>query len=684
LIGYYQKAQALAQKRLDEIGWTKREALMADEKPLEQAFNYLMRNSGKPFVARNLQVEVKKLLKQTQQPTLLLIEAAMGEGKTEAAFYAHLRLQAQLEHRGLYVALPTMATGNAMFTRTATFVNEHAAGRTLPVDIQLLHGATPLNELYQTLQEKLRPNSDADDDKLENIAAQEFFTHKKRALLSEYGVGTIDQALLSVLNIKHQFVRLWGLGNRVVVIDEVHAYDTYTSGLIVTLVRWLHALGSSVILMSATLPKNKRNEILEAYGGETKETEAYPRIFKVSGGVTTLQIFEGDSKRKQTIKLEPTTSDISTLTTLIQEQLKHGGCAVCIVNTVDRAQSLYEKLHDIEKYLFHARFPANDRAEIENKVIAKFGKEATLENGKRPAKAVLIATQVVEQSLDLDFDVMLSDLAPVDLLLQRAGRLWRHERTKRPVTTPKLFVTGLLHEGELPDLHTHYWDRVYNPFILYKSWEQLKDCTTITLPDDIDPLVQRVYDGAELSLELSESAKTQIKNDLEAFKQIQLIDLKDSENAVISRVGSKGDLQLRDALETREEDDAPNGKPIALTRKGDASTLVIPLFKLGQSYFLDAAGKRPYDEKKPLELFLRSVRSSRLSVVGCSQPKKFIPSALEKHNKQEGIDKTFAAWRDHALLRSCVPLILNEEGLLRLNKAIVELHPELGIRYYAE
>jgi CRISPR-associated endonuclease/helicase Cas3 len=295
-----------------------------------------------------------------------------------------------------------------MFDRTATFINEQAAGRTIPVDLQLLHGATPLNEMYQQLQGKLRPNTDTSrDDRLEYVAAREFFTHKKRALLSEYGVGTVDQTLLSVLNIKHQFVRLWGLGNRVVVIDEVHAYNTYTSGLILTLVRWLHALGSSVILMSATLPKATRTKILEAYGGENQDTNEYPRIFKVSESVTTLETFAGDSARRQEIRLEATSSSIEDIANLIQQQLQNGGCAVCIVNTVNRAQALYEHLSGVEKYLFHARFPAEDRAEIEKKVIEKFGKEATLENGKRPTKAVLIATQVVEQPLDLDFDVML-------------------------------------------------------------------------------------------------------------------------------------------------------------------------------------------------------------------------------------------------------------------------------------
>ncbi|MDW8426848.1 MAG: CRISPR-associated helicase Cas3', partial [Meiothermus sp.] len=424
LPGYWEASQALARKRLAELGWTKRTPLVSQARPLREVFDYLAKASGRPcFMPRPLQLWVKRLVRDIKQPTLLLIEAAMGEGKTEAAFYAYLRLQAQNGHRGLYVALPTMATGNQMFERTAKFLNAQAKGLEVKLDLQLIHGATQLNELYQKLQGKIQPNTEQEVELLESIEARAFFTHKKQALLTEYGVGTVDQALLTVLNIKWQFVRLWGLGNRVVIIDEVHAYDTYTSELILTLVRWLHALGSSVILMSATLPKEKRKKILEAFGGQNQDSDHYPRIYKVSGGQTTLVRFKGDKTRTVTVGLQAVESDLEAIVKLLDEKLANGGCAVCIVNTVDRAQELYQKIPHLGPMLFHARFPAEDRARLEGEVLARFGKEATLENGQRPQKAVLVATQVVEQSLDLDFDLMVSDLAPVDLLLQRAGRL---------------------------------------------------------------------------------------------------------------------------------------------------------------------------------------------------------------------------------------------------------------------
>ena len=678
LRSYFEEARRAARERLSELGWTKRSPLVRDERPLEDVFAYLTREDGKPFTPRPLQKEVKKLLREPLAPTLLLIEAPMGEGKTEAAFYAHLRLQAELDHRGLYVALPTMATGNAMFSRTARFLNEQAEGRTVPLDLQLLHGATELNEQYTSLQAKVRANLPSEDrrvETLEHVQAREFFTHKKQALLSEYGVGTVDQALLTILNIRHQFVRLWGLGNRVVVIDEVHAYDTYTSELVKWLVRWLYELGSSVVLLSATLSKKSRGELLKAYGGEDKSTEKYPRIFKVSAGETELVPFEADASRRTDLALHKFSADLNAIVRLLEQNLVNGGCAVCIVNTVDRAQELYKKLQGFETYLFHARFPAEARADIEKSVLERFGKDASRENGKRPHKAVLVATQVVEQSLDLDFDLMVTDLAPVDLIIQRAGRMWRHKRppSERPIPKPQLFVAGMAHEEELPNLAPHYWDKVYQPYILYKTWEVLRDQDRLVLPDHIDGLVQRVYDGAPVGVELSPEALEKMKADQTSFEKENTVDENDGKGVVISQVRKNGTLSLREPEVTRvrEEDDKPNRRPLVQTRKGPPSITVIPLFEISGSYFLDADAQRPYERKKPLETFKRSVRLSR----------RGLPPELEKHNAASGIDRVFEHWSKEPLLQNCVPLVLNAAGYIEVSKTKIKLDEVLGIVY---
>jgi len=259
LAAYYQNAKVRAVQKLDGIGWFQRETLMPEPQSLEAVFAYLGK-PDQPFKARPLQAVLERLLEGINTPALFLVEAPMGEGKTEAAFYAHLRLQSASGHRGMYIALPTQATGNLMFERAKAFLNRYGKSRRL--DLQLLHGASELVEAYQ----KIRVRTNTPEGGEEGVEAQVWFSHRKRGLLSEYAVGTVDQALLGILPTKHQFVRLWGLGNRVVVLDEVHAYDTYTSGLIESLVRWLWALDSSVVLMSATLPKSKREALLKAFG----------------------------------------------------------------------------------------------------------------------------------------------------------------------------------------------------------------------------------------------------------------------------------------------------------------------------------------------------------------------------------------------------------------------------------
>src|SRR5207302_2459034 len=212
-----------------------------------------------------------------------------------------------------------------------------------------------------------------------------------------------DQSLLAVLNVKHQFVRLWGLANRTVIIDEVHAYDTYTSGLIFSLVRWLHALGSSVVVLTATLPAAKRRELLAAAGAADAPEATYPRLTRVAASRAEVASFPAHPQ--PAINLESAPADVLALARLLADLARRGGCVACIVNTVQRAQALYQALRGgaVALWMFHARYPAEKRQRLEELVAGLFGKE-----GARPERGVLVATQVVEQSLDLDFDTMVT------------------------------------------------------------------------------------------------------------------------------------------------------------------------------------------------------------------------------------------------------------------------------------
>lgn len=670
LAAHYEEARHKARAALDAIGWSHRVPLKSRSVSFSEAF---------PFDPRPLQETASALVSHAESPSLVLIEAPTGEGKTEAALHAHLLLQGVVGHRGMYVALPTMATGNAMFERTRSFLE--TCERSDPPDLQLLHGASLLNESFADIRlRNVQAETDASEDRVGHVVAREWFTHKKRALLSEYGVGTVDQALLSILNLKHQFVRLWGLANRVVVLDEVHAYDTYTSGLLDTLLRWLRALGSSAIVMSATLPPSRRKTVIETYGGDASASGEYPHVTVVSGGATRTKTFR--ARDMPTYQLRAAPRDAVALADSLRRAAEHGGCVACIVNTVQRAQAVYtalghgdpirgdhvtygKRVGPTQAMLFHARYPAGERQAREARVLELFGKDAA----NRPSSAVLIATQVVEQSLDLDFDVLYSDLAPVDLLLQRAGRLHRHERP-RPVSheAPVLHIAGIDTNETPPDLSEHAWDRIYEPYVLLRTWHALRGAREIRPAEDVSELIARVYDSEEIPDDLSEDTRG-------AFSEARdkMTRRRDDEAHWATRVGlGRPDDYLRNVAPIPLADEDDEGFPDALrarTRLGDRSVTAVPLYQVGDRLYVDAGGAQPVSvDTEPSfpearRLYMRSVSLSRRDVV----------AELTSHDPPKG-------WEESPLLRKCRPLRLSD-GAARLGSAVVTLDHELGIVY---
>ncbi|MBS3933336.1 MAG: CRISPR-associated helicase Cas3' [Truepera sp.] len=675
LAEYYRGAKLQAAQKLDSLGWFKRETLTAKPQALEEVFAYLGK-PGQPFRARPLQAVLERLLEGVEDtPALFLIEAPMGEGKTEAALYAHLRLQVANAHRGMYIALPTQATGNLMFERVKEFLGQYGKSRRL--DLQLLHGASELVEAYQKI--RVRPNTPDQSD--EGVEAQAWFSHRKRGLLSEYAVGTVDQALLGILPTKHQFVRLWGLGNRLVVLDEVHAYDTYTSGLIESLVRWLRALDSSVVLMSATLPKAKRESLLKAFGAQSFPGKPYPRIIRAFAG-DHAPVAETFAAREQpTIAVRAVPFELEALAQRALEQVRSGGCAACIVNTVKRAQDLYRALANnpdgVEVYLFHARYPLEERLYRERLVKIKFGKKSSL-GRRRPRKAILVATQVVEQSLDLDFDVMFTDLAPVDLVLQRAGRLYRHARKaeeRHAHTEPVLWVAGLEGEG-VPIFGDS--ERIYERYVLLRSHLALKDRTQIDLPGDIDRLVQEVYTEPPPQ-GLSEEWKTALE------QALARMDKKDSRERDEAFYAAFGEPDETDWLEPQtfpklpDDDPNPDDDPSLLhTRKGSPSATVVLLQQVEGRLCLDTGGKEAVSLAAKLDLseakriLARSVKLSRHELTRNGF------EVLKAHRKSQGL--AAKVWSETPLLAHAHPVVL-EAGRAVLEELVLELDPELGVVY---
>lgn len=654
---YWQDAQERAARALQELGWRETVTLLQDEH--EGTAALLSRMTGKALAPRPLQSAVEELLRGIAEPPLVLIEAPMGEGKTEAAFLAFLRLQRRFGLRGFYIGLPTQATGNAMFERAVRFLQAFADQHDVQLDIQLAHAGAELVESYQALRGVYGEPG-------EHVAAASWFAKPKRALLSPFGVGTVDQALYAVLHVKHHFVRLWGLASRVVILDEVHAYDVYTGGLIEKLLRWLKRMGCAVILLSATLPRAKRQELLAAWGVAENEETAYPRLLLAEGGrISSRTII---AREQAPIALRALSESLEAIAEAVRNLTAEGGCIAVIVNTVDRAQTLYSMLEDTvgdaaEVLLYHARFPADQRQAIEQKVLAHFGKECA-----RPERAILIATQVAEQSLDVDFDAMITDLAPVDLVLQRAGRLHRHPR-QRPEAhrEPVLYVAGLDGDGP-PDLDATRWKYVYQPYILLRTWQQLRARQNLRLPQDIDPLVQTVYDDGPMDDFVDPSiAESQDK----AYGQY-LADQQEMRQRMKNVALDAGAPDLFALIDTPQAREAGEGGLEVVTRLGEASLAVVPLWADARGW-RERSDAPPFDPQRSLDrdraraVYARQLRVSRKALIEAvkAQPKP-------------------PAFAESPYLRDLYPLILDDESKTMAGNLQVRLDPCLGLVYEKE
>lgn len=369
-------------------------------------------------------------------PQLVIIEDMTGSGKTEAALCLAHRLMTNGQAQGLFLGLPTMATSNAMYERLSEAYDRLFQEKSHP-SLILAHGARLLSEKFRASL-KIAPSEKLPEGDGGAECAAWLADNRKKALLAAVGVGTIDQALMAVLPARHQSLRLFGLARQVLVVDEVHAYDTYMHELLCTLLRFQAMLGRSAILLSATLPLNKRRELAAAFAQgmenaavpELKET-GYPLVTSVSAAGAMEQPVDHRKGTERTISVE-LLHDEQTLVQALVRAAKQGGCACWIRNTVFdvlRARELLTERYPADKIIvFHARFALCDRLRIEQEILNRFGKKAA----KERAGYIVLASQVIEQSLDLDFDLLATDLSPIDLLLQRFGRCQRHDRQRPP------------------------------------------------------------------------------------------------------------------------------------------------------------------------------------------------------------------------------------------------------------
>lgn len=590
--------------------------------------------------ARPVQAAAARIAWETKDPGLLIIEAPMGEGKTEAALAAAELMAYRYGMGGVCVALPTMATTDAMFSRVDEWLER------LPEvegsdekSIYLAHGKSRLNEQFQGIireswRDSHRVHTDDDGKSDSGVTVSEWMLGRKRGMLSNFVVCTVDQVLMGALCMRHLSLRQLAIMNKVVIIDECHAYDLYMRQYLDRLLEWLGFCHVPVILLSATLPSGQREGMVSFYltgrkaGSHSENTstsgnekpkcmaaflknkptsssleepeepdaanlpsrDAYP-LLTYTEGQQQKWVEVPASGRCVSVSAEFIGDDIETLKKMLGNLLKDGGCAGVICNTVGRAQAAAQALAECygedSVMLDHSRFMDIDRFKTEETLRDLLGPHATAENGMRPRRLIVVGTQVLEQSLDIDFDVLVSDIAPIDLLLQRLGRTHRHSRGIGEFSRPeslrraRCFIRGIVEWHEDGPKFASGIVNVYDEATLLESAAMLemtseKAATEIALPHDIPALVRKAYsDDAKASIPREWSARYEracegraIKNDSKKTRAQSyllhdvaravknndcLIELADSQQVNEDLLDSdKGQRAVRDTQETVE------------------------------------------------------------------------------------------------------------------------------------
>ncbi len=452
-----------------------------------------------------------------------------------------------------------------------SFVLAHSRRDTHPSFLDIVNASADGEEAY----DGSKSNGETEKDQTgEAQCAAWLADNRKKALLAHVGVGTIDQALIGALPAKHQSLRLLGLARNVLIVDEVHAYDEYVSELLARLLRFQATMGGSAILLSATLTQRQRQHLCQAFRAglwpevsaddaaeEARENALRVELeergtFPLVTHCTRTHLDESDerslppderSKHHVTVEFIepefvalPEAGKASELKSKLKKRLANevpptveaafdtvrdrllavaraGGCACWIRNTVDDAVDGFKLLggEDNDRVtLFHARFALSDRLnEKEAFVLEHFGPGSTPEQRRGQ---ILVATQVVEQSLDLDFDYLVSDLAPIDLLIQRAGRLHRHRRGKDENERPdglRAPTLGVFAPAYTDDPHETWFKEIFpkaryvypHTGILWRTAKALKQTGRVHIPEDARPLLETVYapdtpEGKDLAL----------------------------------------------------------------------------------------------------------------------------------------------------------------------------------------
>ncbi|MER7195455.1 CRISPR-associated helicase Cas3' [Streptomyces flaveolus] len=672
------------------------------------------------YAPRPSQAMVVEVVRRMGGPGIVVIEAPMGEGKTEAAQAGAEILAARFGAEGVFVGMPTQATSDPMFTRTRQWLE--AIGDQHASRVVLLHGKRAFNREWKALLEDAGEHADEafrgvdefglEDDPygiapetcgdLERQAPAEWFLGSKRGLLAPFVVGTVDQLLYAATRTRHVMLRMAGLAGKVVVLDEVHACDVYMSQFLREALRWLGQAEAPVIILSATLAPVQRQSLVEAYlaGAASREElqvevpapAGYPRVtaawLSASGepqfhaaatgswradlGVEVRVVPEAvpsaRCSREERERLQGEAD--ARVGELLVRELADGGTALVIRNSVARAQSLFEELRgrfgDDEVRLLHARFTVARRADLTEESLRLLGPRRPRSQG---GQLILVATQLAEQSFDVDVDMLVTDLSPVDLLLQRVGRLHRHKDTWRPgrLRVPRVFVTGFEpHEGREPAF-AFASEKIYGRHLLLRTAAVLPGAGEVwSVPGDVPGLVQKVY-GADTSLlpeawqkageAAREEQEAQDRSRAENARQFLLTPHGEHERRTLAGLHYGGSTAGSD-----------EGSLQAAVRDGDESAEVVLVVRdEDDAVFRTLAGRALSVNGDVAPDVLDEVLGSVVRL-----PPMYTESVAEL--------KPLPGWHGHPWLRRSRALVLNTSGRARLGDITVSYDDEFGLR----
>ncbi len=628
------------------------------------------------FRPNSVQQAVLDAVNHMSGPGIMILEAPMGIGKTEAGLAFSEACAARFGAGGIFFGLPTQATANGIFPRLLSWAENLSDD--LKHSIRLAHGMAELNEAYLKLQKMSNVEEDADTDD-ERVAVHQWFCGSKKALLADFVIGTVDQLLMAALKQKHVMLRHLGLVGKVVIIDEVHAYDAYMNQYLDRALQWLGWYGVPVILLSATLPATRRAELIKAYrpgvqNGTWTECIGYPILTWADGKKVKQNVPEINKADHDVILHRITENEVMDV---LREKLQDGGCVGIIVNTVRKAQKIAESMKtempDKEVILFHSQFLMPDRAEIEQKLMGRLGKHSTPETRKN---LIVVGTQVMEQSLDVDFDLMVTELCPMDLLLQRIGRLHRHRRqrpdsVKQAVCLVMDTVTEDFDEGSV---------FVYGKWLLLQTRKLLPE--RIVLPQDISGLVQKAYtwntenaDAAEVEMHADYEKKREIQKQKalgyivpqpeihEAFPEWNTLDGWLQEDMAKSEFSSRA--AVRDGEMSIEV--------IVMVRKKNGNVHFLPWQEGGRAVASDV----PPEPETAMKIARQRLRLPGIFSVSWNADR--IIKELEDLNR-----KYLSMWQLSPMLKGELILLLDDTLSVHLGGMKIQYDKEIGLSYRKE